>query len=585
MSSVRVAVQEQENAEFPVPEVEMLRRVAWQIASNRPHERYQAPSLVTLSMASPSHGLITWRVSSESIERVANGRSQRWHGRRLVIRLYDVTLVDFDGFNANAIRDFPVDRMGGEMMIGVGAPGTVQMAEVGFLLHDGEFAPMARSQPVAFPSGSASPHQDPSALFVDARLRPEPVPSVWEAARWLKRRQLPVLRVPLRVALLSWESKVLGNSTSSAAFVDELARELAAHGHEVHVLVPAGPQLSASRHMDGVQYHPLWFDCGLGPTENAGAFRRAAEAELARLGRFDLWHWHEWMAAVGPVVGGPPTLASLSSVESTRVGPGPMTDFSRSIQAAERAACAGADCVLLPEPVRPCAEAELLLEPARVVAFPLEGRFLDEWECPLDVGRVKQDFGLGPLDQMVLYVGPLEWSGGPDLLVEAMPALLNRSSACRLAFVGLGSMRDALERRAHELGVARAVRWIGHLEGPPLVRIVRAAEGLALPARQREPWHDGVVSLARRAGRPVATTTQGPTHLVQHDVTGLVTYDNPGSMVWAIGQLLCDAYHSEWLGTMGRISTDQRPQWAEVAALYADVCAVFWPELTEGWRS
>jgi glycosyltransferase involved in cell wall biosynthesis len=111
------------------------------------------------------------------------------------------------------------------------------------------------------------------------------------------------------------------------------------------------------------------------------------------------------------------------------------------------------------------------------------------------------------------------------------------------------------------------------------VRLLRAAEAVVLPSRQRESHDEGVVSLARRAGRPVITTHQGPNHLVGHEQNGLVTFDNPGSMVWAMSQLLSDPQQAELLGTLGRLLGDRRPQWSDVAAHYTELCATFFPEL------
>src|SRR5207244_8567188 len=100
----------------------------------------------------------------------------------------------------------------------------------------------------------------------------------------------------------------------------------------------------------------------------------------------------------------------------------------------------------------------------------------------------------------------------------------------RLALAGAGHLYGRLHHRSHQLGVAHAVRLLGHVESSPLTRLLRAAEALVLPSRYRVPFDDAVVDLARRAGRPVVTTHGGPAHLVRHEETGVITYDNPGSM-------------------------------------------------------
>jgi glycogen(starch) synthase len=271
---------------------------------------------------------------------------------------------------------------------------------------------------------------------------------------------------------------------------------------------------------------------------------------------------------------------SLGSIEATRRNGAPPDDLSREIEKAEREAAHAADCTLTPDWLRERAAAELGIDAERVRAFPMEGRLPNEWERPLDYGQVKGEIGVGPLDQLILYVGPLEHAAGVDLLLEALPVLLRRAGNLRLAYVGMGWLYGALEHRARELGVAHAVRLLGHVEGPRLARLLRAAEALVLPSRYRVPFDDAVVDLARRAGRPVVTTHGGPAHLLRHEETGVVTYDNPGSMVWAVDRILGDPAHAERMGRNGRRADGSQPVWGEVARHYLELCAACFPELT-----
>jgi glycosyltransferase involved in cell wall biosynthesis len=102
-----------------------------------------------------------------------------------------------------------------------------------------------------------------------------------------------------------------------------------------------------------------------------------------------------------------------------------------------------------------------------------------------------------------------------------------------------------------------------------------------LPSRYRVPFDDAVVDLARRAGRPVVTTHGGPAHLVRHEETGIVTYDNPGSMVWALDRVLGDPEHARRMGYNGHREETSAPRWSKVARHYLELCAACFPELTE----
>jgi glycogen(starch) synthase len=129
------------------------------------------------------------------------------------------------------------------------------------------------------------------------------------------------------------------------------------------------------------------------------------------------------------------------------------------------------------------------------------------------------------------------------------------------------------------MGVTHAVRLLGHVEGARLTRLLRSAEALVLPSRYRVPFDDAVVGLMRRAGRPVVTTHSGPAHLVRHEENGLLTFDNPGSMVWALDRILSNAGHAEQMGHNGRHTESEIVSWPEVAKIYLDLCATSFPEL------
>ena len=214
----------------------------------------------------------------------------------------------------------------------------------------------------------------------------------------------------------------------------------------------------------------------------------------------------------------------------------------------------------------------------------MEGRVPNEWECPLDYGQVKREIGIGPVDRLLLFIGPLEHGAGVDLILEALPTLLGRYANLRLAYAGTGPMHGQLQHRADQLGVGFAVRVLGHVDDGRVKRLMRAAEALVLPSRYRVPFDDAVIDLARRAGRPVITTHGGPAHLVRHEENGVITYDNPGSMVWAGDRVLGDPAHGERMGQNGLRRSDGAVVWGEVARHYLDLCAVRFPDLTERRR-
>jgi glycosyltransferase involved in cell wall biosynthesis len=562
----RKAAPEREQRQ-PNRDPEFLRRVAWEIGERRAADHY-APTdnHVALALVSPYQGFAHWRIGQEWTNQTAWSRGQRWHNCRLVLRLYDVSYIEFNGLNAHRIQDHDLPGLCGQFFFRLPRPGTSQIGEVGFLLRDGEFIPASRSRSTTFAADSACGRGSTAALFVRGPGRLEDIGNVWDQERVLNERRQPKMRQRLRVALFSAEG-------TPSRFVAELAAGKCARGHEVHLFLPAGGEAV----IDGVVPHRLELNGDGTPLDRARSFARAAAQRLGELPPFDLFHLHEWQTGFVPRPVDRPAVLSLGSLETTRRNGGPVTQLSTAIEEAEREAARTVGCVLTPDWLRDRAGAELGRE---VYAFPMEGRLANEWECPLDLGDVKREIGVGPVDRLFLYVGPLEFAAGVDLLIEALPVLLQRAHNLRLAFAGSGPMHGQLADRARERGVGHAVRLLGHVERPQLVRLLRAMEALVQPSRYRVPFDDAVVDLARRAGRPVVTTHGGPAHLVRHEENGILTYDNPGSMVWALDRIIGDAGHADRMGRHGRRSDASAVVWSEVAGRYLDFCATQFPALT-----
>jgi glycosyltransferase involved in cell wall biosynthesis len=564
-----------------LPDQELLRRVAWEIGERQAADRF-TPRVchVSLAMVHSTQGFVHWRILHDWVEQKAGERAADWDGCRMIVRLYDVSYITFNGLNAHRVQDHVVKELTGSMFVGVPSPGTWQLAEVGFQLRNGEFLPAARSPVVPFAPEGPSRHGGSAALLVHSPGRIEHIGNVWDQEHELRERRRPHLREPLRIAALAFASRPSGQDSTLATFVSELAGGHRACGHEVHVFVPASAALGEDREVDGVHYHPLTGVTGGSPIEAARAFARVAEDRLSELPPFDLIHLHEWMSALGGWLGHRPTVLSLGSIEASRRNGQAPDELSRKIEQIEREVARSAGCVLTPAGLRDRVMAELGLPTGRVHAFAMEGRLPNEWESTLDVGQVKMRHGVGPLDRMVLFIGPLEHAAGVDLLIEALPTLLRRWGNLRLAYVGNGPMQGALERRAGELGVSWAVRFLGHQEGLGLKHLLRASEALVLPSRYRIPMDDNVVDLARKAARAVVTTHGGPAHLVKHEENGLITYDNPGSMVWALDRILGDSGHTERMGENGRRGEGGTQRWSEVARHYLESCVAWFPELT-----
>jgi glycosyltransferase involved in cell wall biosynthesis len=567
-----------------IPTQETMRRVGWEIGERKPAALYVPESShLALHWVAPKHGFAHWRIKPEWIDTIAKERGPAWNNCRMLLRLYDVSYIIFNGLNAHQIVNVTLPQICGHMFFHLPKPGTTQIAEVGFELRSGEFIPAARSLTTPFPPDSVSGRGSHAALLVGKNMQCESVENLWEQERILTELKRPKLRKPLRIGTFAFESAALGQSGTLATFVSELAKEQCAAGHDVHVFAPARENFSADRQVDGVIYHPVDVELSGSPVELAERFGRAVNLSVSALPAFDLFHVHEWIAGVAPWITTRPAVLSLASIETSRRNGAEPTALSEEIQKAERDVAQGFDVVLTPDYIRARAISDFGINADRIVAFPMEGRLPNEWEMPLDLGKVKQELGFGPLDRVLLFVGPLEHRAGPDMLVEALPTALQRALNLRIAFIGTGPLHDSLYHRANALGAGHAVRIFGHVDGSFFKRALRAAEAVVLPSRQRVPGDEAVINWARLAGRAMITTHAGPAHLVRHEHNGVITFDNPGSMIWAIDRVLGDPTHTERMGANGRqhaSSGSLTCPWSDVARRYLDLCAASFPELT-----
>jgi glycosyltransferase involved in cell wall biosynthesis len=166
---------------------------------------------------------------------------------------------------------------------------------------------------------------------------------------------------------------------------------------------------------------------------------------------------------------------------------------------------------------------------------------------------------------MALFVGRMSTQKGPDLLLEAVPGILECRHDAKVVFVGDGDMRAYLEHRAYELGVNHAVRFLGAMSpNNGLIDLYKSTDTVVVPSRN-EPF--GIVVLeAWAAGKPVvATQNGGPRDFVSHGEDGYLVYDNPQSICWGVNTTLGNFEHARWMGGRGRVKAAYGFSWDAIS--------------------
>mmetsp|Transcript_102176 Transcript_102176/g.327694 ORF Transcript_102176/g.327694 Transcript_102176/m.327694 type:complete len:677 (-) Transcript_102176:306-2336(-) len=188
-----------------------------------------------------------------------------------------------------------------------------------------------------------------------------------------------------------------------------------------------------------------------------------------------------------------------------------------------------------------------------------------EWK-PEWSGEAKKELGIDPLAPMFLFLGRLASQRGPDLLIEAVPFILEARGDARFVLVGEGHMKAELEGRARELGVAHAVVFAGALRGEAKKRriLLRSCDALIAPSRS-DPFGSAILE-AWVAGKPVvATACDAPGGFLRAGEEGFLVEPDAGSVAWGVCKILENFQHAQWMGSRARQRALVEFNWAQVA--------------------
>ena len=378
----------------------------------------------------------------------------------------------------------------------------------------------------------------------------------------------------MRIALLSWESQHSISVGGVAMHVTELACALERKGHEVHVFtrMAYANQVQYER-IHGVHYHRCPFACHSDFIEEINRMCRGLVNTVFNVedymgANFDIVHAHDWLTsnAMVWIKEGRPrrSILTMHSTEYGRCGNNFYGGNSARIRDHERHGTFSADKVIAVSNAMKGEISWMYNLPDWKTSVIYNGVSHSNYDGWIDPGAVRGQYGIGPMDPTVLFSGRMVYQKGPDLLIEAIPHILNFYSNAKFVFVGDGEMKWGIEHRARQIGVRHATRFLGFVSGWRLVDLYKATDCVCVPSRN-EPF--GIVILeAWSAGKPVvASSNGGPAEIVWHDINGFKIYPNPDSVAWGIGSLFADFEHGRWMGRNGRIAVETAFNWDIIA--------------------
>ena len=378
----------------------------------------------------------------------------------------------------------------------------------------------------------------------------------------------------LRIGMFSWESEHSVKVGGISPHVTKLA-EMLAKDHEVHIFTRIG-KMSEYDEINGVHYQRCIHDNSSGIVYQ---MNRMCEAMTDRFyaveklfGRFDILHGHDWH----PVIAlnelkwrkGLPYVFTFHSTEWGRNGNNhSWSDESREISHREwSGGYESSQIIVTSDNLKDEVQWLYQIPDYKLDIIP-NGIVAGSMRRSVDAGKVKETFGIHPLAPMVLFLGRMAHQKGPDLLVEAVPHVLNHRWDTRFVFVGEGDLRSGCEHRTTNLGIGHACSFLGYMDDVNLRYLLNSCDIFCMPSRN-EPF--GIAALeAWDAGKPVIGTKAVP--LIDDFVNGIQAYLYPESIAWCINSVIDKPNLLRQMGEDGRKRVESIYRWEKIADMTVDV--------------
>ena len=182
-------------------------------------------------------------------------------------------------------------------------------------------------------------------------------------------------------------------------------------------------------------------------------------------------------------------------------------------------------------------------------------------------GQLRKDLGL--VDKKVIVsVGRLVHRKGQDILIQSLPAILEKHPMAHILMVGEGPYRKDLTKLVEKLKLSEAVTFIGRIQYKDLPRYICAGDIFAMPSRSRlaglEVEGLGIVYLeASSCALPViAGRSGGAPDAVDESVTGFsVDGTSPTEVSTALIKLFDDPIRAKAMGAAGRSWIIEKWRW------------------------
>jgi glycogen(starch) synthase len=381
----------------------------------------------------------------------------------------------------------------------------------------------------------------------------------------------------MEIGTLTWEfpPRVVGGI---ARHCEGLAQALVKLGHDVHLFTLDFPGSPEYEEMEGVKVYRSSTELGhpnfLTWVLLFNHFLSKKMADITSKVDFDVMHVHDWLAAFSGITFKHYTKKPMVlTVHSTDIGraQGLHSPDSFSINGIEWWSNYEANRVIVCSQSMKneiCNHFNLPQNKVDVIPNAIDA---SKYEIPVDRGAVRQRYGVGWGEKLVICVGRLVPQKGVEYFIRAIPKIARRFPEAKFVIVGEGWSRDLLEGEARASGHADKITFTGFASDIEVINLMTSADVLVVPSIY-EPF--GIVALEGMAtGVPVvASQVGGLAEVIEHDKTGLFVYPrSPDSIAWGIGKILSDPDHAKWVAENAKEKLHKAYSWEAVAMKTVEV--------------
>jgi glycogen(starch) synthase len=377
----------------------------------------------------------------------------------------------------------------------------------------------------------------------------------------------------LTVMMLSWEfpPRVIGGISPHVYF---LSKKLAAQGVKVYVVTCDFPDTPTHEVIDGVEVYRI--DSYKNPAPDFATWvylmnlnmQKEAAALTRKLdNKVDVFHAHDWLVANAGIglkhLFRKPLLVTMHSTEIGRRD-GLHTTTEKMIHETEawltyeawRVICCSDYMISHVKWAFGLPNDKLVMVPNGVNTASYDS-------VDGDLKAFRSKFAL-PEEKIVLFVGRLVYEKGVQILINAVPKILQKVNA-KFIIVGSGYMKEQLTNIVRSMGLEHKVLFQGFIDETSLQRLQKVADVTVVPSLF-EPF--GIVALEAMAAKSpvVASDTGGLSEIIQHDVTGVKVYpNNTDSLAWGVCKVLTDESYRQYLRENAYKRILERYDWAKIA--------------------